>query len=221
MMHRPALFSVVATVLLATPALAKDDTTMTVSIPIPGADQQPLVASVVTVNEQTTSFTVRCPSGESSNKCGMGPGLAAAFISGATWTAVLSEPGEFTESYEYRLDSSQASATYMMSMGGHGANFPGVTTHTMALDKMPYMPVTVTAGADKLQAPPVPATPTPPNPSSPPSPSTPSAPSAPSTPSSPSTPTGAGGEGAGVRVSPEHAGFALGTMVLMWLNWIF
>ncbi|RWQ99722.1 hypothetical protein C8Q69DRAFT_440793 [Paecilomyces variotii] len=126
-----------------------------ISVFIPDTDPQPLVASIIGNDAAATTYYLTCPVGTDGSDCGMGPGMT--LISGpktAAW--MLKEPEEdllltlsTVTSYGGVFCSmgGTTSAICTSSMSGTGANFPGVSTETLAASDIHLLPVTVTAGS--------------------------------------------------------------------------
>ncbi|TVY42580.1 hypothetical protein LOCC1_G003946 [Lachnellula occidentalis] len=129
--------------------------TSTVSLYIPGADTQPLVASVVASDATATTYAVQCKPGTDGSDCGypgvftltQGPARAA-----YTFTPEKDENGTlafFDYSagyYDCSLDST-VSAVCTESFGGTEANFPGMSTETFSGTDFAFQPVEITAQA--------------------------------------------------------------------------
>ncbi|KAL9077873.1 MAG: hypothetical protein Q9157_003204 [Trypethelium eluteriae] len=121
-----------------------------------GFDSQPLAASVITADASTTSFQLGCPSSVSANDCGVDPPITVVHIPGADeqdiWKASISPPGEsWTFSYSCSVGHG-TQAVCAESNGGQEANFPGLSTTTYegASVQDMFLPVTITAGLEKL-----------------------------------------------------------------------
>ncbi|KAL9091070.1 MAG: hypothetical protein Q9165_004997 [Trypethelium subeluteriae] len=121
-----------------------------------GFDAQPLAASVITADPSTTSFQLSCPSTVSANDCGVDPPITVVHVPGAdeqdVWKASISPPGEsWTFSYSCSVGHG-TQAVCAESNGGQEANFPGLSTTTYegASVQDMFLPVTITAGLEKL-----------------------------------------------------------------------
>ncbi|KAH6665510.1 hypothetical protein B0J14DRAFT_643735 [Halenospora varia] len=122
----------------------------TVSLFIPGADTQPLVASVIGSDLLATTYAVQCTPGTDSSDCGF-PGIFTLTEGPSTAAYTLSEGYSsggssvlaFTGYYQCSLDG-LTSAICTESFGGKDANDPGMTTETMDVS---FMPVILTTGA--------------------------------------------------------------------------
>ncbi|KAJ9251736.1 hypothetical protein DTO207G8_5190 [Paecilomyces variotii] len=117
-----------------------------ISVFIPDTDPQPLVASIIGNDAAATTYYLTCPVGTDGSDCGMGPGMT--LISGpktAAW--MLKEPEEDFYGGVFCSMGGTTSAVCTTSMSGTGANFPGVSTETLAASDIHLLPVTVTAGS--------------------------------------------------------------------------
>jgi len=146
-MHSPTT-SVFILLAMAGQSLAQ---TSTITLYVPGADTQPLVASVVASDPTATTYAVQCAPGTDSNDCGFngiftlteGPATAK-----CTFPAELDANG--TLAFTGYIDCALAgttSAVCIESFDGNEANSPGITTETYTGTDQPYMPVIITAGA--------------------------------------------------------------------------
>ncbi|KAH8655006.1 hypothetical protein BGZ60DRAFT_418219 [Tricladium varicosporioides] len=122
----------------------------TVSLFVPGADTQPLVASVIGSDLLATTYAVQCTPGTDSSNCGF-PGIFTLTEGPSTAAYTLSEGYSsggssilaLTGYYQCSLDG-LTSAICTESFSGKDANDPGMTTETMDVS---FMPVTLTTGA--------------------------------------------------------------------------
>ncbi|KAJ6017273.1 GPI anchored protein [Penicillium sp. IBT 35674x] len=136
--------------LLATVGLAAAQSSV-VSLFIPFADPQPLVASVMGESAGTTTYSINCPAGTDSSDCGMGPGLYMT-AGPTTMRYSMSEPAEdFYDSILCSLGGTTTAACTEMA-SGTGANFPGTETGTFAKTDITMLAVTVTAGPTATSA---------------------------------------------------------------------
>ncbi|KAJ5150834.1 uncharacterized protein N7482_010086, partial [Penicillium canariense] len=123
-----------------------------VSLFIPGADPQPLAASIVKEGAGTTTYSINCPPGTDGSDCGMGPGMWYTSASKSIeWS--MSEPAVglyliMTDSWGGVVCSVGGTTTAVCTeiMSGTGANFPGTSTIDVPQSELTYLPVTVTAG---------------------------------------------------------------------------
>jgi len=125
--------------------------TGTITLLVPGADPQPLVASIVGSDATATTYAVQCSPGTDSDNCGFvgvftlteGPATAA-----YTYGPMVDDNG--TVALTGYIDCSLAgttSAVCIESFGGTEANFPGISTETLTGTDLPYMLVVITAQA--------------------------------------------------------------------------
>ncbi|KFZ14291.1 hypothetical protein V501_03322 [Pseudogymnoascus sp. VKM F-4519 (FW-2642)] len=132
-------------------ALATVSAAQTVTLYVPGTDEQPLVASIIGSDATATTYAISCDPGASAQDCGIegtitlteGPTTAKYTI------APVIDPNGQT-AFAGQVDCSLAgttSAVCVESFGGSEANFPGVSTETYTGTDQPYMPVTIIAGA--------------------------------------------------------------------------
>ncbi|GAD95340.1 GPI anchored protein, putative [Paecilomyces variotii No. 5] len=113
---------------------------------IPDTDPQPLVASIMGNDAAATTYFLTCPAGTDGSDCGMGPGMT--LISGpktAGWMVQVPEE-DLYGSIRCSMGGT-TTAICTSSMGGSGANFPGVSTETLDASDISLLPVTVTAGS--------------------------------------------------------------------------
>ncbi|KAF4636028.1 hypothetical protein G7Y89_g2073 [Cudoniella acicularis] len=119
----------------------------TVSLFVPGADLQPLAASIIGSDTLATTYAVQCAL---ESPCGFdgvftlteGPSTAAYTLSEGTTSAGTSGM-DFTGYWQCSL-AGTTSAICTESFGGNGANFPGMSTESYSIT---YLPVVITAGA--------------------------------------------------------------------------
>ncbi|KUJ24253.1 uncharacterized protein LY89DRAFT_679436 [Mollisia scopiformis] len=132
---------------LATLSLAQSST---ISLFIPGADSQSLVASIVGSDATATTYAFQCAPGTDADDCGFpevvtlteGPAIAA-------YTFAPEVDANGTTAFAGYVDCSLAasSAVCAISAGGTEANDPGLETSTLTGTDYSYMPVVITAGA--------------------------------------------------------------------------
>jgi len=128
--------------------------TSVVTIPLPGYDPQPLVASIIGSDATATTYLIQCTPGTDDDECGIpmpvtvteGPAIAAVTYPAEYETTNGSVPLAFTAFQSCSLDGT-ISAVCVESNGGFEANFPGMSTVTYTGTDMGFMPVTVTAAA--------------------------------------------------------------------------
>lgn len=129
----------------ATPTTSSVTTSVT-SLFLPGFDQQTLVASVITAAPSATQYVVNCAAAAPSD-CGVGKGMT--LLEGPfTFSFNVGDTGS-TMSEACVISSDVASCTY--SIGGSEADGgPTTGSQTNTGIKQMYLPVTITAGAQKL-----------------------------------------------------------------------
>jgi len=125
--------------------------TSTVNLFIPGADVQPLVASIVASDATATTYAVECSPGTDSSDCGF-PGVFTLTEgpSRAQYTLAPEVDENGTTAFAGYIDCSLAgtiSAVCTESYGGTEANDPGVATETISGTDLAFIPVVITAGA--------------------------------------------------------------------------
>ncbi|KAF2202982.1 hypothetical protein GQ43DRAFT_291081 [Delitschia confertaspora ATCC 74209] len=147
--------------LLSSLASARQHTTSSFTMPtgtpipiiFPGADDQPLVATVLSANAATTSMIVGCPIGEDSSECGFGPGFNIDIVSKTIYQASFTDGDSW--SFSLKCDAAKPTAVVCTeSNGGVDANFPGVSTTTLDEEESGdmWMTAIITGGAEKLGA---------------------------------------------------------------------
>lgn len=144
------LYSPLSLILLAAFTRAQSST---VSLFLLDSDPQTLVASVISADASTTQYLVGCPAGEDANNCGYDPAMTV-MQAGSVYGASVTAPADgITLSYECTLYTSDGtSAVCTESLGGSAANDPGVQTTTLSGTDISFLPVTITAGLDKISA---------------------------------------------------------------------
>jgi hypothetical protein len=121
----------------------------TVSLYLGGADQQPLVASVISANPSVTAYHIACAPGTDGSDCGFGPGANITVSSGSIYDFTLTDGSDFSLSYKCTW---QGSAICAQTVGGAAANDPGSTSETIPAASASLSPVIITAGQEKLSA---------------------------------------------------------------------
>ncbi|KAK8019976.1 hypothetical protein PG990_005114 [Apiospora arundinis] len=144
--------SITAIMLLSAASLAAAQTTV-MDMFLPGFEGKNLQASVVTAMTKPPSiqYFVQCAPGTDANDCGLGPGVTVDMAPGS-YALAIDEMPSFTMSVACQVDHGTAVCTDMAA--GPEANDPGTTTVTMtdfSAEEF-FMPVTVTAGMEKLAA---------------------------------------------------------------------
>jgi hypothetical protein len=124
--------------------------TLATSLFIPEADPQSLVASVIAVQDAATTYAIGCPPGTDSNDCGF-PAPWTMIYGSDFYDAHTTDAGAFTESDHCTLHGTTG-AVCTISLGGSEANGQGATTTTLGPSDMTFLPVTITAGVEKLTA---------------------------------------------------------------------
>lgn len=125
--------------------------TSVVTLYIPGADVQPLDASIIGSDAAATTYAVQCAPGTDSDDCGF-PGVFTLTEGPKTAKYTISAETDDNGSVAFTgyMDCSLAgttSAVCIESYGGNEANFPGSSIATYTGTDVVYMPVTITAGA--------------------------------------------------------------------------
>jgi len=141
------MYSTTLLSLLGAATLALTQTT-TQTLYIPGADTQPLVASIIGADPTATTYLLQCSPGTDSSDCGFdGP----VTLTEGPATAAYTFPAEYYDNGTLAFTGYQDCALYgttsavcVESGGGAEANFPGVSTITYTGTDQPYMPVVIT-----------------------------------------------------------------------------
>jgi hypothetical protein len=112
------------------------------------ADDQPLVASVVSADSAATTLSIGCPTGENDFDCGFGPGMEFTQYGTSAFDASLSD-NSFTASWhcDYSGTTSALCTEHDIQPGGDA-----LMTTTLSATDITLIPVTITAGTDKLSA---------------------------------------------------------------------
>jgi hypothetical protein len=131
----------------------------TLSLFIPGADSQQLVASVVSVKDSTTSLILNCPPGTDSTDCGFPQGLNYVVTGTTAIDAYLTQDSAYTASVHCNYEVSKSAVctgSYTESLpavsgvSGSALVTSGVTSETLDATSVTLMPVTVTSGQSLL-----------------------------------------------------------------------
>jgi len=138
--------SLFTTTLMLGVALAQ---TTTLTLPFIGYDQMTLQASVVSAKPSQTVFALACPSGTDANDCGLFPQQLLTY-GPSVYIMDMSEPGDDDFTMTQDCSVGPQTAICKESASGSEANFPGSSTETYT--EVTSMPVTITAGAEKLAA---------------------------------------------------------------------
>lgn len=114
-----------------------------------GYEGENIVASVLSVGPEATSYFVNCAPGTDGSDCGFGPGVT--FVNGpSTFAAHVTESGAFTMDTECKVTSEVADC--VQTLAGPEANDPGITSGVVNDFTSSLLPVTITAGLDKILA---------------------------------------------------------------------
>ncbi|KAH0496789.1 hypothetical protein TgHK011_004135 [Trichoderma gracile] len=130
--------------------------TTTVKLLLPFADPQPLVASVIAADSSATTYAVGCPPGTDSDDCGFAESqtITQGPSTYAFTMAYSADDGAYTEIAHCKLSSAVDVASCSASVSQDDGN--GNTMATASVGTVTFLdlqlPVTVTAGLDKLQA---------------------------------------------------------------------
>src|SRR5690242_751408 len=131
----------------------------TLSIPFYGFDTQSVDASIISANPSATTMALACPPGTDANDCGLFPEMTLVYGPSTYHLDMgVSDANAFTGTADCARG---ATVTCTESAAGSEANFPGSSTTTYDDEDIITLPVTVTAGGDKLGAAPATATATP------------------------------------------------------------
>ncbi|KAJ4864743.1 hypothetical protein T069G_01273 [Trichoderma breve] len=144
--------------LLALSGAAMAAQSTTVSLLLPATDPQKLVGSVIGVDSAATTYAYGCAPGVAADKCGFES--SRTITQGpTTWiytnTYGDAEGGHYTEGGHCKLSSAAdvASCTMSMSATDSTGSITSVTSVGTASDFLSFqLPVTITAGLEKLQA---------------------------------------------------------------------
>jgi hypothetical protein len=129
-----------------------------VSFYLPGFDPQPLVASVVAADATATTLRFECAPGTDDSECGIpGPADVTKRI-GATGSGSLATTeydGAYSDSYETvtwscAVNSQSADCVVTAEASYSGSSSSGVMSTVDS--SLTFLPITVTAGQDKLAA---------------------------------------------------------------------
>ncbi|KAL1865366.1 hypothetical protein Daus18300_007256 [Diaporthe australafricana] len=114
-----------------------------------GSEGDNIVASVISAAPQETTYFVTCAAGTDGSDCGFGPGIT--FVDGPSTLGLhITEDGAFTMDVDCKVASQ--TATCVETDAGAEANDPGTMTQVLSDLSNSMLPVTITAGLDKLQA---------------------------------------------------------------------
>ncbi|KAK4157343.1 hypothetical protein C8A00DRAFT_29771 [Chaetomidium leptoderma] len=139
-----------ASSLLLAAGLAAAQSTSVVTILMPMADPQSIEASVVSAGPTATSYHITCPTGFSPGDCGLGDGIDLLY-GPSTMAYTMTFPGEGaaeTAMASCKLDAAKQIADCSAVL------ILGTSTSTVAESLTSYssfmLPVTITAGLEKL-----------------------------------------------------------------------
>ncbi|KAF2168351.1 hypothetical protein M409DRAFT_21785 [Zasmidium cellare ATCC 36951] len=131
--------------LFATSTLAQSSI---LSLPFYGYDTQPIVASILSSNPTATTLALACRPGTDASDCGLFPAQTLT-IGPSTYNMFIGEGTAFTGTQQCATQGTTA-AVCTESNAGSEANFPGVSTTTYEGTDVVVLPVTVTAGVERL-----------------------------------------------------------------------
>ena len=139
--------------LLLTPTATRPSCETTFSVLLPGLQPQPLVASVITANPTMTSLHIACATGVDDFDCEGRPAIDVEHVSDSVWYAIITD--YYTYSWGCTVNTHKTEAVCVASVYG-GTEAPTKMTVTATdTNEIQMLPVTVTAGQDKLCATPV------------------------------------------------------------------
>ncbi|KAJ4983455.1 hypothetical protein SVAN01_11063 [Stagonosporopsis vannaccii] len=120
----------------------------TLSLPFYVVDTQSIDASVVSANPSATTMALACPPGTDSNNCGLFPEMTLVYGPSTYHLDMgVGDANAFTGTADCARG---ATVTCTEFAAGSEANFPGSSTVTYEGTDIVTIPVTVTAGAEKL-----------------------------------------------------------------------
>lgn len=123
--------------------------TTILTLPFIGYDTQSMVASGVGASDNAYTLQLGCPEGTDGNDCGLFP-KQILVVGPSTYNMDMSDPNtDFTATQDCVVGT--ANIVCKETAGGSEANFPGSSTETYDLSSVMTLPVTVTAGVDKLR----------------------------------------------------------------------
>ncbi|GJN80913.1 hypothetical protein VFPFJ_00857 [Purpureocillium lilacinum] len=139
---------------------AADGSTTTIPVLLPMFDKQKLVGSVVDADSTLTTFAVACAPGVKADECGF-PGTFTVLQGPSTWSLSLgvsmgddTDVTVATQDSNCKFDAAKDVATCVGSLTERVSNSDMHTTVSEVITgyKTLMIPVTVTAGVDKLSA---------------------------------------------------------------------
>ncbi|KAL2287020.1 hypothetical protein FJTKL_06045 [Diaporthe vaccinii] len=114
-----------------------------------GYEGENIVASVISAAPDATSYYVNCAPGTDGSDCGFGPGVT--FVDGGSSVGLHVTDGDaFTMDAECRITSDSADCT--QTVAGPEANSPGIMISAFSGISDTFLPVTITAGLEKITA---------------------------------------------------------------------
>jgi hypothetical protein len=131
--------------LAQSPASGAASATTIVTVYLFDTDPQPILASVITANPTATTYHIECPT---YTDCGWIPGANLTVSDNSIFEVSLTDT-EFTMSVQCTVNSD---AVCQESFAGSSANFPGSSVETIPSSSITSIPITVTAGLDKLSS---------------------------------------------------------------------
>ncbi|KAK3997383.1 hypothetical protein QBC44DRAFT_315938 [Cladorrhinum sp. PSN332] len=128
---------------------AAQTTTVTLLLPLLG-ETKTIFGSVIDANPTATTYSVNCPPDMDSNDCGLGTGFK---VVGGPKTVSVDMPGE-EATVNFGCNLSPETAVCAGTMIGGSPVTTIVTTEAFAATDLEdlYVPITITAGAEKLAA---------------------------------------------------------------------
>ncbi|KAK7714532.1 hypothetical protein SLS63_011722 [Diaporthe eres] len=114
-----------------------------------GYEGENIVASVISAAPDATSYYVNCAPGTDGSDCGFGPGVT--FVDGGSSVGLhVTEADAFTMDAECHITSDSADCT--QTVAGPEANSPGIMIGAFSGISDTFLPVTITAGLEKITA---------------------------------------------------------------------
>ncbi|KAI5463229.1 hypothetical protein BGZ63DRAFT_186898 [Mariannaea sp. PMI_226] len=144
--------------LLALIGAAAAAQTTTVSVFLPMFDEQALVASVIAADADKTTYLIGCPHGTDSSDCGVAPGGQTIVYGPKTFALDYAykgdDQGDYKEHIDCNLQPAKDSLTCSVSVSQSYDGTQSESSTVMATSGYLELlfPVTVTAGAEKLNA---------------------------------------------------------------------
>jgi hypothetical protein len=132
---------------LAAQSLAQSSSTTTVTLLLPGLDKQTVLGSVITAGPTATSYLLTCPTDAPDDECGLGSGFN--FLQGPSTLELHATMGDTVNDLSCVLSGDNASCD-QTSKGPAGQLTAAM--NFMNIGKEWPVPVTVTAGVEKLAA---------------------------------------------------------------------